>query len=148
MPRYKEDDWNLLHPFFREKLEGLYSALRAQGYTPHLADGYRTPEESGALQGTGKSQLKGLSMHCFGIAADTICREHGWQCERAACTFFFALHSTAKRLGFTRVWLVGKSGTKYLDDPHVQGVPVPVQDTVRRGLSPDDLEALLREYLQ
>lgn len=148
MPRYVEDDWSLLHPYFRAKLEALFDAMREDGYDPHLADGYRTPAQSGALQGTGKSNLRGLSMHCFGIAADVICHEHGWGCAGAMCGFFGVLDKHARARGFTRVRLTGKDGKPYLDLPHVQGVPVAVQDVVRKGLSPDQLEALLREYLQ
>lgn len=147
MPRYKEDDWSLLLPFFANRLRLLFGDMSGEGFRPHLADGYRKPEESRALNDGKRGQLLGLSMHCFGIAADVICFEHGWQCQIAGCLFYDKLHVIAIRRGFTRVVLTGKSGVKYIDGPHVQGVPVAWQDRVRRA-TPEEIKEMCREYLR
>jgi hypothetical protein len=147
MTRISDPD-ELLPPV-RASVERLIAWLREDGYEPALHETYRTPERGAALVAAGKSQVKGgPSMHCYRIAADIICAKHKWGCANHRCTFFDALHAKALGLGFTRVRLTEpKTGRKYWDGPHVQAVPVAVQNQVRRA-KPEEIEQLAREYLR
>jgi len=147
MKRISDPD-ELLPPV-RERVARLTAWLREDGYEWVLHETYRTPERSAELVAAGKSQVKGgPSMHCYRIAADIICGKHKWGCANHRCDFFDRLHSKALALGFTRVRLTEpKTGRKYWDGPHVQAVPVAVQDQVRRA-KPEEIEQLAREYLR
>jgi hypothetical protein len=143
------DPTELLPPF-RRAVEQLFTAMRAAGHEPVLHETYRSPERSKALVAAGTSRVVGLSMHCFRIAADVICAKHQWSCEEHGCAFYRQLGLHAARLGLT--WGGDWDGDgvtreqREHDLPHVQGVPMALQQRVRRS-SVADLEELLGEYL-
>lgn len=143
------DPTELLPPF-RRAVEQLLTALRAVGHVPELFETYRTPERSRALVSQGVSRAHGLSMHCYRIAADVICAKHEWSCEEHGCTYYRQLGLHAARLGFT--WGGNWDGDgipreqREHDLPHVQAVPLALQQRVRRS-SVADLEELVAEYL-
>ncbi|HYC44490.1 MAG TPA: M15 family metallopeptidase [Burkholderiales bacterium] len=140
-----------LLPPFRRAVEQLLERMRARGFSPTLHETYRTPERSKALVKAGTSRVHGLSMHCYRIAADVICGAHGWDCEKNGCTFYTRLGFEASRLGLT--WGGNWDGDgvtreqREHDLPHVQGVPLAVQNRVRQA-PVADLEELLSEYLR
>lgn len=141
------DPTELLPPV-RERVERLMAWLREDGYEPVLHETYRTPQRAAQLAGSGNGTAIPDSMHCYRIAADIICARHKWGCKNHRCAFFDVLHAKALALGFTRVRLTEpKTGRKYWDGPHVQAVPVAVQNRVRRA-KPEEIEQLAREYLR
>lgn len=133
----KGDDITLLVPAFRERVQAVLDQLTARGFTPVLRDGMRTRAEAAAnaRRGVGIAD----SMHCYGVAADVICAELGWQHPE----FFAALGEVAEDAG-----LVWGGRWKRRDLPHLQGVPVAWQDRVRRAGSPEVIDGLVRRFLR
>lgn len=140
-----------LLPAFRDVVEQLLERMRREGYKPVLHETYRTPERSKQLVASGTSRVAGLSMHCYRIAADVICGVHQWSCEEKGCGYYRRLGIEAARLGLT--WGGNWDGDgitreqREHDLPHVQAVPLAVQQRVRRSTLPD-LEELVSEYLR
>lgn len=137
--RLPEDNIELLLPSFRDVVIELMDRMRDLGYDPLLFDGLRTPAE--AARNAAKSTGIVGSMHLYGCAADIICGEHNWSCKDSGCKFFQRLGREAEALGLT--W--GGRFTK-VDQPHVQGIPVAKQATMRRmGTGPSS--ALARDAI-
>ena len=143
---------DLLVPAFREKLQSTLIHLVGQGFSPRVHETLRSRERAQALVLAGKSRARpGLSMHCFGVAADVICRDHQWDCRRHFCRFFQTLGDCAEDNGLT--WGGNwdrdrKPGEKGEDDlPHVQLPELRHQDLIRRCPA-GGLDRLCRELLQ
>lgn len=140
MSRYRADDVGLLLPAFRERVELLLQRMEGLSYHPIPRDTLRTPEQAAknAAKGTGIKD----SMHCYGVAADIICDDHGWMCESRGCRFFQDLGTQAEALGLT--W-----GGRWprRDMPHVQGVKLADQNALRR-LKPEERDAFVRSRLR
>jgi hypothetical protein len=140
-----------LLPPFRHVLVTLLERLHAAGHKPRVHETYRSPERSKALVAQGVSRVNGLSMHCYRIAADVICGQHGWECEAKGCAYYTRLGYEAQRLGLT--WGGNWDGDTVTreqrehDLPHVQAVPMAVQARARRA-PVVELEELLAEYLR
>jgi hypothetical protein len=120
---------------FRQRVEALLERLQALGHAPRLHETFRTPARAAQLVREGKSKsLGGKSMHCYGVAADIICANHRWSCATHGCGFYAALGREARALGLT--WggdwdsdPATKNG--FNDLPHVQAVPLELQDDIR-----------------
>jgi hypothetical protein len=141
-----------LVPAFRAAVTALAERLRAAGYKPRLFETYRSPKRAQELVAAGKSRAKGgLSMHCYGMAADIICSVHLWSCAEHGCGFYEALGAEARKLGMT--WGGDWDGDgvtreqREHDLPHVQAVPIDAQAAVRRA-KPDELAALAELHLR
>ena len=133
---------DLLVPAFREKLQSTLIHLVGQGFSPRVHETLRSRERAQALVLAGKSRARGgLSMHCFGVAADVICRDHQWDCRRHFCRFFQTLGDCAEDNGLT--W--GGRWT-FLDLPHVQLPALKDQALIRRCQA-GGLDRLCREIL-
>lgn len=131
-----ERDLDKLVPAFRERVAGLVLRLQARGFKARAHETYRSPERARQLVAEGKSKSTGgLSMHCYGLAADIICADHKWACRASGCRFFAALGEEARVLGL--VWggdWDGDGDTKdqtFIDLPHVQAIPIGDQARVR-----------------
>jgi peptidoglycan L-alanyl-D-glutamate endopeptidase CwlK len=136
-------DPGLLAPAFRAKLEAVLSALRAVGHDPIVHETMRSQARAQQLVADGKSKAKGgLSMHCYGIAADVICGRHRWDCHKHKCDFFEAYGVTAEKHGLT--W--GGRWRTLVDKPHVQAVPVRLQNKVR-ALPDEHVETFVASFL-
>lgn len=140
-----------LVPPFREAVAALMKALADAKFKPRLFETYRSPKRAQEMVEAGKSRARGgLSMHCYGMAADIICADHLWSCEKRECGFYEALGREARALGMT--W-----GGDWDDDgvsrelrehdlPHVQAIPIGAQARVRSA-KPDELAVLAELYL-
>lgn len=136
-------DLDLLVPAFKERLLLVLHELRGQGYSPVVHETMRSMERAQKLVAEGKSKAKGgLSMHCFGLAADVICGAHGWKCKANDCPFFAELGLAAERRGLT--W--GGRWRTLVDEPHVQAVPVRLQNDVR-AMPAEQLDGYVRRLL-
>jgi hypothetical protein len=140
-----------LVPPFREAVATLVQHLKAGGFKPHVHETYRSPKRAKELVDAGRSRARGgLSMHCYGMAADIICADHLWSCEARDCAFYEALGREARALGMT--WGGDWDGDgvtreqREHDLPHVQAVPFEAQAAVRRG-KPKELTELAERYL-
>jgi len=148
----KEDDVYLLLPTFQNVVLDVMDDLRDLGFDPVLRDGLRTFDEAAAnaRKGTGSA----LSMHCYGCAADLICRVHGWGCAKAGCDFFEALGRVAEARGcvWGGRWRNPKTGRVGWDKPHIQGIRVSEQNRMRRiGPGADvaaERDALVRKHFK
>lgn len=130
-----------LVPAFRTRLQSALQALHGQGYRPVVHETWRSPERARALVASGKSSARGgLSMHCYGVAADVICGDHQWDCARHHCRFFETLGACAEDAGLT--W--GGRWTLLHDLPHVQGVPLSRQDAVRAAPDAGVIDGMCR----
>lgn len=140
-----------LVPPFRAAVAALADRLSAAKFKPRLFETHRSPKRAQELVEAGKSRARGgLSMHCYGMAADIVCADHLWSCEKHGCGFYDALGREARALGMT--W-----GGDWDDDgvtreqrehdlPHVQAVPLSAQGEVRRA-NPAGLASLAKAYL-
>lgn len=122
-------DPGLLQPAFWERLAPVLKALRGQGFKPYLFETMRSTDRALELVAKGKSKAKGgLSMHCFGLAADVICYEHQWDCARNHCAFFTTYGTAVEDAGL--VW--GGRWPTIVDLPHCQAVQIKHQNAVRK----------------
>lgn len=140
-----------LLPTFRVRVEQVLAAVTARGYHPVLHDTLRTPEEAkkNALSGKGIDK----SMHLYGAAADVICAEHGWDCQKKDpktgkllydCKFYTVL---GEEVAKTRSNWGGTWRTKR-DYPHFQGVEAtPARQNEMRALGQDDSTLVARDAL-
>lgn len=147
-----------LLPSFRARYEQLLARLRALGLKPLTWETRRDPVRAKQLVTAGKSKSRGgLSMHCYDVAADTVCEDHKWQCAEHGCDFFHVLEREAEALGLVSGadW-DGNPATpeESTDWPHVQGIPAKpgtMQQQMRAlGLddsSRDARDALCARYL-
>jgi hypothetical protein len=148
-----ESNVDLLVPAFREKLAATMKSLVGQGYKPRVHETLRSLERAKMLVATGKSKARGgLSMHCYGVAADVICMDHGWECRKNHCRFFETLGACAEDNGLTwggnwdRDERAGEDGEN--DLPHVQAVPAKpsrFQDKIR-AMNANHVDTFLRSY--
>lgn len=133
-------DAGLLVPAFWERLGPVLKSLRGQGYAPVLFETMRSQERALELVAKGRSKARGgLSMHCFGVAADVICGDHRWDCRRHHCAFFDTYGVAVEDAGLC--W--GGRWPSLIDLPHCQAVPVRLQDKVRK-CAPEHLDTLIR----
>ena len=138
-----QSDTGLLVHAFRERLERALLVVRGQGYRPMVFETLRSRDRAQELVKSGKSMAKdGLSMHCYGVAADVICGDHQWDCRRHQCAFFDALGTAAEDAGLT--W--GGRWRNLVDLPHVQAVPVRCQKAIREMDQPL-VDAFVRRVL-
>lgn len=151
MQSHRLSDTDLLVPAFRERLAGVLKALVGQGFRPVVHETMRSHERALEMVAKGRSKARGgLSMHCYGVAADVICGEHQWQCRKHHCRFFEALRDQAEDMGLTsggnwdRDERAGEAGEN--DLPHVQLPPLRLQDKVR-ACAPEHLDTLCRAIL-
>jgi len=121
---YKSDDIKLLLPAMQVKVQALLDVLTAQGFKPVLFDGMRTAAEAAKNAAKGAGVID--SMHLYGAAADLICADHGWNCDKHGCKFFKALVPAAEELGFVSGYYFRK-----VDTCHVQGLRVSDQQRMR-----------------
>lgn len=128
-------DLKWLAPTFRERVEKIVDSLEKQGFEPLVWETLRTRERGRYLEKKGASRNGDRSMHIYGAACDIICKKHKWQCKKHGCKFFQALGKTSKR---HRVYWGGDWRT-IVDLPHIQGVPVSLQNAVRRAEDPADV---------
>jgi hypothetical protein len=145
--KYKSDDVELLLPSFKPVIMELMLRMAARGFTCVPFDTVRTSEEAArnARRGRGIEN----SIHIYGAACDLICAEHGWSCgtQRPRCGFFQALGAEAEGLG-----LLWGGRFKRVDLPHVQGISIKQQETMRKlGSGPESVDArdkLVRTFLK
>lgn len=130
----------MLLPTFRERVLALVSALEEAGHEPLVFETYRSRERAAMLskKGTGIAD----SMHCYGCAADIICKRHKWDCRKQKCRFFDDLGRLAESLRLT--W---GGRFKTYDGPHVQGVPVARQGAIRAAKDNEARDAIVRASL-
>lgn len=138
-------DPRLLLPSFAGRLELLFRRLRArrdpvtgQFFDPVLHEGFRTFERAKMLSEKPGSPGIPNSLHCYGAAADIISARDKWNNPR----FFAALGEEAKRLRLT--WGGDWADRDY---PHVQAVPVPAQDGLRRLADAKARDSYARRHL-
>lgn len=137
MTRFKSDDVNLLLPSFALHVMDVVADLQDAGHKPVVFDTLRTPEEAAkfAKRGTGSKN----SMHLYGVAADIICGDHGWDCAKHKCGFYDLLGKVAEERG-----LVWGGRWKRVDKPHIQYCLVAEQAVVRAINSPVDRDEFCR----
>ena len=118
----------LLEPF-RLRVENLCAALLDAGHEPRLWETFRTEARCELLKERGTSRSGTRSMHRHGVAADLICRRHMWDCGEHGCDYFLAQGRLARVVGL--YW--GGDWRSFKDRPHVQAIPVRLQNRVRRS---------------
>ena len=138
------DDPAMLLPAFRARVEMVMRRLVAMDLDPVLHETFRSKERAAMLVASGKSKAKGgLSMHCYGVAADVICKHHKWSCHEHACTFFQQLGEQAQKCGLTwgGDWDWNPATNDGWDKPHLQAVPVAKQRFIRSAKDQAEREA-------
>lgn len=140
MAKYKADDIDLLVPSFAAEVRLVLQKLRGGGFDPVPFDTLRTPEQAlrNAKRGTGTLR----SMHLYGVACDTICGEHGWDCFKRKCDFYNALGVAVKARKLT--W---GGGWLRRDYPHFQAVTVGQQNAIRSLKTFEEREAFVAAVL-
>lgn len=114
---------------FREKLAKVIAEMRSEGYKPLVYETCRTNERQQYLYGFGRDYDDGRgrvtnsknavhTWHRFGLAADIICAEDGWE---APSDFWNSLERACVKYGLA--W--GGDWPTMRDLPHVQfGLPM------------------------
>lgn len=145
-------DPNMLLAPFRDAVADLVQALKDAGHDPRVFETYRSRERAQTLVKRGKSKARGgLSMHCYGVACDIICKRHLWSCHEHDCDYYQQLGRLAEEHGM--LWGGNWDGDdipreiREHDLPHVQGVPLDKQDEIRNATSNEERESLVREFL-
>ena len=127
----------LLIPFFADRLQDLFNAMRAAGYDAVLQEGYRTPERAQLLSELGLGSS--TSLHIYGAAVDITSKSRGYDDEN----FFIALGQHAQAVGLT--WGIRlRSGL--LDRAHVQAV-AGRDEVILRKLASGEREAFVQQKL-
>lgn len=135
--RYKEDDVNLLLPTFRQRVLALLVRMRVRGFDPIVFDTKRTAAEAAANAAKGTGIVN--SLHITGAAADIISASKGWSDP----AFFKALGEEARKLWLT--W--GGTFTK-VDGPHVQAIPVSLENSYRTLTNDAARDAFVSRYYE
>jgi hypothetical protein len=142
------NDPSYLLQAFEPKVFAVLGLLREWDAVPRLHETLRTPARSQQLRRRGTSRVRGLSMHCYGAAADIICDKHLWGCRKQHCDFYQLLGRAAKQVG---VWWGGDmfpvnrwTKKRFIDLPHIQAVPFKLQNKFRAC---DDYEKFVMETL-
>jgi hypothetical protein len=134
----KDKKW--LVPAFRERVDLVLQDLEDKGYEPLLWETLRTKERGRYLKKKGASKNGDRSMHIYGVAADIICKEHMWQCHKHGCDFFKELGKSVRKMKV--YW--GGDWKSLVDLPHLQGVPVKLQNKIRGS---DDVAQVVEDHL-
>lgn len=147
----RTDDVNLLMLPFRERVIALDGRMKTLDFDPIIWETYRSPERAQELVRLGKSKAKGgLSMHCFGIAADFVCAHHHWDCHKHKCKFFIVLGQQAKACGLAwgGDWDNNPATDDGWDQPHVQAVPIGrPQRLIRAAKTHDERKTIVVKYM-
>lgn len=137
-----DDPATLLEPV-RERVVALDGRMKALGHESLIWECLRSFERAAmnARKGTGIKD----SIHCYGGAADLVCRTHMWSCKQHGCDFYETLGEQAEKCGL--YW--GGRFKKY-DGPHVQAVPptVKAQNELRQAKTHEERKAVVRKYLR
>lgn len=115
---------SLLYPF-RVNVVRVVDDMKALGFDPWVFETWRSGERADWLVAQNRLASGRNSMHCYGLAADIICRERHWDNP----LFFEALGNVAKDRGLT--WGGSDFGPNIYDGPHIQAIPVSLQPIVR-----------------
>lgn len=140
----RQSDSALLVPAFWERLKPALVEVKGQGFNPVLHETLRSRERALKLVADGKSKAKGgLSMHCFGVAADVICGDHQWSCKANHCKFFETYGEIIESVGLT--W--GGRWPTMVDLPHCQAIPLNLQALVRTA-KPEDINEMVKTFFE
>jgi peptidoglycan L-alanyl-D-glutamate endopeptidase CwlK len=132
-------DLEKLLPSFRLRVGRVCELLREEGFQPRVFETYRTPERAALLLSLGKTRNGKLSLHCLGAAADLIDAQKKWDNPK----FFIALGAVAKTCGLA--W--GGDWKSLFDGPHIQAVPVELQNELRALPSAEARDRYIAEHL-
>lgn len=100
----RQSDLNLLVPYFRERVERVFAAMRARGFDPVAFETLRTQERQTWLYGIGRThhkhrptvtKAKKVTKHGAGKAVDVISKKRGWNWPQ----FFTTLREEAEKEG-------------------------------------------------
>ncbi len=119
-------DLGLLHPTFRKKVEAVIRDARKQGQEFAVLETYRSRERQARLFAEGRSQLKLVGVHHFGLAADLVRKIDG------AITWNLADYRLLGELA-DKHGLVWGGRWKFRDAVHLQAIAVKDQGKLFRG---------------
>lgn len=128
----------LLLPCVRERVERVLERMRADGHDPLVWESLRSEERAAELEQRGTGSRR--SLHCYGAAVDIICAQRMWKASRK---FWRDLVRHAEAEGLT-------CGARWsrVDLPHLQAVPVRLQNALRALATLDEREAFCRRVLE
>lgn len=113
-----------LHPELMNQLPGFLKDMRAQGYDPVIASGFRTPQEQAQKVAEGASHTM-HSQHETGNAVDIVDRRYGWDTKKYSkeiSGYADAMARTAAKHGLTS-GVQWKSFGPNGDFAHIQYTP-------------------------
>ncbi len=118
-------DLKLLFPPFRLKIESIVQEARALGEEYAVFETYRSTERQAKLFAEGRTKLRRVGVHHYGLAADLVRRIDGeltWEADYAL------LGRLAKARG-----LVWGGDWRFRDEVHVQAIAVSDQPRLFSG---------------
>jgi hypothetical protein len=137
-------DLGKLLPSVRPVMQRMRALLEQRGFKAVPRGTVRTRKQAHANteRGTGIDD----SMHCYRIAVDWVCGEHGWDCAKYECRFFAAVGEVSESLGLTwgGRWIHREGGP---DWPHTQAITVAEQHAFRELTSDEERDAFVRRSL-
>jgi hypothetical protein len=139
------DDLDFLLSAFRPKVDLMIAAMTARGFKLRVFETRRERQRAHYLASIGKSKNGALSMHCLDAALDCVDAEKLWDNP----AFFRALGEESQKLKLT--WggdWDGDPTTKesFVDSPHVQAIPVHLQNRFRALRTDDERNAFILRY--
>lgn len=117
---------SLLEPVIRGYVDALLSGMLVAGHPMMVWETYRSRERQAALYAKGKTKLKDVGVHHYGLAADLVFDVDGEPSWRGPWSVFGGL---ARSYGLT--W--GGDWKAFVDMPHVQRIEVRDQKRLFAG---------------
>jgi hypothetical protein len=137
------NDLRTLLPAFRPAVERVLDGLRDDGHEPLVWETRRDLKRAAMLKKRGASKSGKKSLHTLDAAVDIICGRHYWACDDHGCSFFDDLGDEVRDEGL--VW--GGNWRTFVDEPHVQAVPVKLQRQLRAALDRHERNKLVEGWL-
>ncbi len=132
-------DVQLLEPVTRAAVQGMIDDAAAQGIALMVFETYRSQERQALLFSQGKSQLKTVGVHHFGLACDIVKSVHGQPSWDGDFSFFAAL-AKGRGLIWGGDWGTPQQPHSFRDTDHVQRCSVGMQSALfALRWYPDDL---------
>jgi len=122
----------LLHPMIREDLDYIEKPMRRLGFS--VFETWRSPERQNWLYAQGKSRIRTLGYHSFGLAVDIVSKEgYQWKWDYKDKDRWFAMAAIMKGLCYG--W--GGEWKSIQDYPHYQLTFGLSLKSLRAGILPD-----------
>lgn len=137
------NDMDMLEPVFRAQVKVFIAAAEAQGISLHVTETYRSSQRQQQLFDQGKTQLRTVGVHHYGLACDfakVVDGKLSWDGDWTFCATMAKEASTADRVVISGSdWGEPDQPHSFRDWDHIQGCTIANQTGLFSGTwYPDD----------